>query len=208
MNSFPRLPPTRLPLGKLEQGSCREGTPDGADKPGLSSICNLNLPFKKQCPSPASGSPGWDEPGPGSLLQPPGDRAPPFQKAPTGKLAVHYIRNANAGDSGSRVPGVHFPLSQSEAFGGGRGAVGEQPRGGQAGGLRGGGGARARRLGAAGPGAARAGGGGCVVSPGSLQAGEGPGLGVLCLGSCWGRGPGRPAAAARGSEAPDAGTAV
>lgn len=39
---------------------------------------------------------------------------------------MHYIRNANAGDSGSRVPGVYFPVSQSEAFGGGREAVGEQ----------------------------------------------------------------------------------
>lgn len=86
--------------------------------------------------------------------------------------------------------------------------MGEQPPGGQAGGLRGGGGARARRLGAAGSGAARASGRGCVVSPGSLEAGEVPGLGVLCLGPCWGRGPGRPAVAARVSEAPDAGTAV
>ena len=48
---------------------------------------------------------------------------------------------------GSRVPGAHFPGSQSEAFGGGRGPVGEPPWGGHAGGLRGGGGgARARRV--------------------------------------------------------------
>lgn len=60
-----------------------------------------------------SGSHGWTEPGRGSQLQPPGGHAPLFQRAPTGKLAVRYIRNANAGDSGSRVPGIHFPGSQA-----------------------------------------------------------------------------------------------
>lgn len=131
---------------------------------------------------------GWDEPGCGCLLQQPSDHAPPFQRAPTRKLAVHYIRNANTGDSGSWVPGVHFPISQSEAFGaatklwasdpgrpGRRAAWWRRRAGERAGRSLSGSRAHWHR--------------GCVASPGLIQAEEEPGAGCLCLGH-WGAGAG------------------
>lgn len=51
--------------------------------------------------------------------------------------------------------------------------------------------ALARRLGAAFPGTAHARSRECVASPGSIQGGEGPATGCLCLGLCLKRGAGR-----------------
>lgn len=106
---------------------------------------------------------------------------------------------------GSRVPGAHFPGFQSEAFGGGRGAVGESPWGGHAGGLRGGGGgSRARRVRERERWRRRGGGGGGGAVCGVPRFGPGRGgtrgreAGVCVWGPCWGTGAG-PWPSCRGS---------